>query len=303
MENPPVPIELHQRIRLPRVDVQAGQNRVLLVVVALIEFAVASVAYALSLDRWYKAETLLVPAEQKQAPEIAGAFGALAGLAGISVGGRGNAEALAVLTSRDFARGFIEDENLLTVFFAKQWDAAQKRWKDEDPEQWPDMREAVRYFKESVLSVQENDKTGMVALAVEWKNPEIASQWADGLVKRLNDHMRADALAEAQANVEFLQSELASTSLVVLDQAIGRLLERELQKVMLAKGNEEFAFRVIDTAEVPTNPSKPRRRLIVMLAVVLGGALAVFIVFLRHLVRTQRTTTGGAQTTAESRQG
>ena len=266
-------------------------------------FAVASVAYALTLTHWFKAEVLLAPAEQKAVPDIGGSFGALVGLAGISVGGRGNAEALAVLSSRDFARGFIEDESLLTVFFADRWDVEQNLWKDEDPEQWPDLREAVKYFDENILSVQEDEKTGLVTLVIEWTNPELAGQWADDLVKRLNDHMRADALAEAQTNVGFLQRELASTSLVALDQSIGRLLESELQKLMLAKGNEEFAFRVIDSAEVPKRPSKPRRRLIVLLAVVLGGALSVFVVFLRHLVKSQRSDTveGTAVTALGSR--
>lgn len=49
-----------------------------------------------------------------------------------------------------------------------------------------------------------------------------------------------------------------NTNLVALQQAIGRLLENELQKLVLARGNEEFAFRVIDTAVAPRK--KPRKK-------------------------------------------
>ena len=51
-----------------------------------------------------------------------------------------------------------------------------------------------------------------------------------------------------------------------------------MQKLMLARGNSEYAFRIIDRAEVPRAPSKPRVTLIVVVATVFGGMLSVFVV-------------------------
>ena len=72
--------------------------------------------------------------------------------------------------------------------------------------------------------------------------------------------------------------------MVALQQSIGRLLESELQKLMLARGNDEFAFRIVDSAQAPRVRFKPRRTLIVIGATFLGGMVAVLFVFARRAV-------------------
>jgi uncharacterized protein involved in exopolysaccharide biosynthesis len=136
-----------------------------------------------------------------------------------------------------------------------------------------------------VRKVDEESSTGLVTLSIDWRDPELAASWANLLAVRLNDHMRQRALAEAEANVKYLRHEFETTPIVALQQSISSLLENEMQKLMLARGNAEFAFRVIDRAEVPRVESKPRRVLIVVLATFLGGMLSVFVVFIRDVVR------------------
>jgi uncharacterized protein involved in exopolysaccharide biosynthesis len=260
-------------------------NKWIVVAVTAI-FAVASIVYALTLTHWYRSEVLLAPAdEQVMNTGVMGQLGSLAGLAGISVGGGGSAEALAVLSSRDFTRAFVEEQNLVPILFADKWDAENETWLDEDPERWPDVEDAVVYFGNSLRAISEDRQTGLVTVAVEWTDPDLAAQWVTLLVERLNDYTRAQALKEAQANIEYLQAELAATSTFALQQAIGNLLEREHQKLMLARGNDEFSFRVIDSAIVPDSPSRPNRRLMVIVATLFGGLIAVFLVLARQFVR------------------
>ncbi len=236
-------------------------------------------AYALLATERFRAEVLLAPAEEKSLPAIAGQLGSLASFAGISVGGGESVEPIAVLRSRDFARSFIEDLDLLPVLLRDEWDAVAGTWKDSDPEKWPDVRDAVKYFDENVRTVSEDRKSGLVTLSVEWTDPIIAAEWAALLVRRLNERMRGQALAEAERNVRYLREEMAATSVVSLQQSIGRLLETELQKLMLAKGNEEFAFRVIDPASPPKRRSHPKRALTVVAAFLMGAFLSVIWVF------------------------
>ena len=251
-------------------------------------FAVASVVYALVQTEWYRAEVLLAPADERSTQGLGGQLGGLAALAGVSVGGGGSAEAIAVLESREFARAFIEDFDLVPVFFHEDWDAANGVWLGEDPEKWPEIRDAIKYFHENVLNVSESRDSGLVTLAIEWTDPEVAAEWARELVIRLNERLRERALKEAETNVAFLQAELGQTSVVTLQQSIGRLLESELQKLMLARGNEEFAFRVIDAASSPKERVRPKRALIAVVGTMLGGMLAVFGVFLLHPLRSEQ---------------
>jgi uncharacterized protein involved in exopolysaccharide biosynthesis len=61
----------------------------------------------------------------------------------------------------------------------------------------PDVRDAVKYFHKRVLKVSEEGSTGLVTLAIEWTDPDIAAEWASLLVRRLNDRLRERALQEA----------------------------------------------------------------------------------------------------------
>jgi uncharacterized protein involved in exopolysaccharide biosynthesis len=248
-------------------------------------FAAAGVAYALLATEWYRANAVLAPAEKKTMPDLLGSLGGLASLAGVSIGGGGSEEPLAVLRSREFTTQFIEDLNLTTVLLADKWDADEKRWKASDPEDWPDVRDAVTYFDKYVRSAALDKKTGMVTLTIRWKDPVVAADWANLLVTRLNDRMRARALADATRNVQYLQSEIANTSVVSLQQSIGRVLETEMQRLMLARGNPEFAFRVIDPAKPPRKRSEPQRVRVVVMSTILGFAVSIAMILIVPAIR------------------
>jgi len=258
----------------------------------LLAFFVASVAYAFVATEWYRAEVLLAPAKDTGVPALGGELGGLAALAGVNVGTSDSTEPLAILKSRAFARSFIEEKNLLPVLMAEEWDASAQQWSGVDPADWPDIRDGVEYFHEEVLEVRDERQTGLVTLSVLWTDSDTAAVWANELAQRLNREMRDDALAEAETNIEYLRSELKKTNVVMLQQSIGRLLETELQKVMLARGNEEFAFQVIDAAVPPKDPFRPRQALIVVFFTMLGGGLASLYVVLVYFLRPSKATEG-----------
>ena len=120
----------------------------------------------------------------------------------------------------------------------------------------------------------------------------MAAQWANLLVDRVNDIMRARALAQSQSNVEYLKQELTSASVVTMQQSIGRVLESELQKLLLAKEDKDFAFKIIDHAEAPRHRYWPKRALVVAGATVLGFIAAAFFVVYRHVLRRDRSADG-----------
>ncbi len=238
-------------------------------------FAIVGLTYALFATEWYRAEVVLAPVDEKSRLGLANQLGGLASLAGIGTGADANVEPVAVLGSREFARELVEDLNLSVVFFADEWNPSEKRWRAGNPGEWPDVRDAVIYFDEEVRRVRQDRRTGLVTLTIDWTDPEMASQWANLLVKRVNDKMRARALIESERNVRYLQKEMASTKVVSLQQSIGRLLESESEKLMLARGNEEFSFHVVDRAEPPKYRENPKRVLIVLLFAIAGGFVSL----------------------------
>jgi uncharacterized protein involved in exopolysaccharide biosynthesis len=248
-------------------------------------FGLLAAVYSLLATEWYKAEAVLMPVGAKRGQGFTSQLediGLLAGLAGVGIGGTHTAEPIGVLKSRDFARQFIEQQQLLHVLLADDWDARRGRWKESDPRRQPDIRDAIDYLDKRVLLVTEDKKTGLVTVAIEWKDAAVAASWVNMIVDRLNDQMRSRASAEAEANVAYLQKVLADNNLVEVKLAISKLLETELQKAMVARGDKQYAFRVVDHADVPKRRSWPKRRVIVAIGILAGGLAGLAAVFLRE---------------------
>lgn len=249
--------------------------------------ATVAITYVLLATEVYRAEMLLAPAGEgstQGSPSQLGALAGIASLAGFSVGGGGNAVPLAVLQSRAFIQEFIEERGLMPILFADRWDEERRRWIVDEIAEAPDVRDGVKLVLEGVLTVSEETATGLVELNVDWTDPELASDWANDLVARLNDRMRQHAQMDAQRNVDYLKEQLGSSSLVTLQQSIGRLLETEMQNLMLARGNEEFAFRVIDPAQVPKDRIAPDRMRVLAIAVIAGSILSLLLIAIHHLL-------------------
>jgi uncharacterized protein involved in exopolysaccharide biosynthesis len=232
-------------------------------------------AYAFLATPWYRAQASLLPVEDKSAQRLLGQLGGLSGLASIAgiTPSAGNTEPLAALSSSDFARSFIEAQNLLPILFAEKWDATTGKWKA-NVRETPDLTDAVVYFEKNVRRVGEDRKTGLIILTVEWKDPTVAASWANAMTHQINARMRARAITDAESSIAYLRSELQATTQVSLQQSISRLLESQMQNLMVARGNEEFAFRVIDTAHAPKERFKPQRTLLILGAALIGAFVA-----------------------------
>ena len=251
-----------------------------------------AVAYALYAPEVFKAETLLAPAQEEKsgASSALGQFGGLAAMAGISIPSDSNVEqVVATLNSRKFLRTYINQNKLLPILFDEIWDADNQAWMVPSAEDEPTEQKAIESFK-AYLSVDEDKKSGLITLSISWKDPEVAAQWANDLVKQLNEQLREQAIADSRKRVGYLEQELAKITLQDMRAVLYNLLESEKQKAMLANVNEDFALEVIDPAVAPETREKPKRKLIVALGGVCGGFLGIFAVFFAQFLRKLKST-------------
>lgn len=248
-------------------------------------FSVSAVVYALLATEWYRAEALVAPVEQEQSLRLGAAGAGLAALAGISLNNQESAKPLEVLRSRAFIASFLKEGGRAGEVARLSGAAGKARSGGLASRPEEDLRKAVIYFRENKLRVTEEPRRGVVTVSVEWTDPDTASIWANRLIEGLNSHMREKASAEAETNISFLSKELASTGLITLQQSIGRLLENELQKLMMARGAEEYALRIIDPAEPPIYRTRPRRAVIVIAATLLGLMLSASSVLVADHLR------------------
>lgn len=257
--------------------------RVLFVVVA---FLALGIAYVVVTPKWYRAEVALMVRETASGLGIAGQLsqlGGLAGMVGLPSQARGR-EPLAVLRSNGFVSDFINENKLLPKLFADKWDDVLGNWQPglESP---PDVRDGVAYFEDSVRTITEDKRTGAVYLTIEWTDPALAARWANQMATAINEEMSRRALREAEASIAYLQAQLEVSEVVAVQQSVGRLLESEMQKVMLARATDDFAFRVIDSAVAPKKPVRPKMALVVLSFGMIGTMLALLSVWIEVLFR------------------
>jgi uncharacterized protein involved in exopolysaccharide biosynthesis len=209
-------------------------------------------------------------------------LGGLASLAGVSLSGDPRKyESLAVLQSDEMTQRYIKSHDLLPILYKRKWNAGSNSWKVSDPTKIPTPWKANKYFKEKIRNVTTDAKTGLSTLTIKWKDPAVAAVWANDLVKLTNDYMRAEAISESERNIAYLNEQALKTDALGAKQAIYYLLQTEINKLMLARGNESFALKVLDPAHPPEEYSSPKK-LTWILAGSFGGLfLSLVVVFTR----------------------
>jgi uncharacterized protein involved in exopolysaccharide biosynthesis len=186
-----------------------------------------------------------------------------------------------VLQSGALTEDYIQKNNLLPVLFYKQWDAQARRWKPTTKEKVPTLWKANEFFRKSVRKIVTDTKTGIVNMTITWTDPELAAEWANGLVKLTNDYLRNTAIQQSDRNIDYLTQQAAKTDVVGVRQAIYAILQTEINKEMLARGNDEYAFKVLDPAQAPERPSSFGAIALIAAGMVGGMMLSVIIVFSR----------------------
>ncbi len=188
-----------------------------------------------------------------------------------------NHESIAVLKSDAFTREFIARHGLIEPLFK------DKRKADDDP---PTMGDALDLFNKEVRSISV-DGLGLVTMRIAWTDRQLAAQWANAMVKEVNERLRLRAITEAEQSIGFLNAELQKTRVTELKSAIYRSIEAQINAIMIANIKKEFAFKVIDPARVPDEHKnvRPRKRMIVISSVMLSSLFGVALIFLMTLIR------------------
>ena len=251
--------------------------------------ALAMIAAAVAAALWtpqYKATAVVSPVASTPGNGSGGGaggalsqLGGLASLAGLGVSGdsRKN-ESLAVLKSEELTERYIQQNGLLPVLYSRLWDPVRGVWTENKPGKVPTLWTANRMFAGSIREITMDPKTSLVTLTINWKDPKAAAKWANGLVAMANDYLKSKALAESERNMAFLNAEAAKTDVVPIRQAIYSLLQNEINKEMLARGSDEYAFKILDPAIAPERPVSPRAA--IWIAGALFGSLALCVLAL-----------------------
>ena len=272
----------------------AGRFRKFIATV-VIAFTGASIAAAFLSTPVYRATVVLLPAESGSSmaglSSMLGDIGNIASLVGIgSSGDQNTIEAVALLRSRKFTESFIQQNKLLPVLYASQWDAETATWRKSWLSSEPTLYDGYRLFSRKIRRVSEDKKTGLVTLEIDWKDAVEGARWANDMVRRVNEDMRQRAIAESDASIALLTDELKSAPSLELQEAVARTIETHVKARALAKVRPDYAFRVIDPGK-PADPDAfitPQRGLYVISGPLIGLMFGLFLVLSWDFIRRQQ---------------
>lgn len=133
----------------------------------------------------------------------------------------------------------------------------------------PSLQESYLIYKDT-LKIFYEDENGFVQISMSNKSPLIAKRWVDIIIKEINKEMKLIELTKANNSINFLSEYSKSTNIQSLEKAISKLMEAQMQTLMMANANDDFVFEIIDNPIVPEEKSFPYRILITISGTLLG---------------------------------
>lgn len=255
-------------------------------------FAVIALSLALILPKEYRATILVSPVSANDASgKLAGLANAVPGVSsiasmfGISSHSGDAAKDVATLESQILTRKFITANDLMPILFAKSWNAKTNSWRVTSRSKTPTLWKANLLFKKKVRTVALDEKTGLIKMSIVWSKPELAANWANGLVAMANEYLRTRAIKRADREIKYLGDEAQKTSDVTVRRGIYEIMQQEIANEMVARGQRQYAMRVIDPAFAPEVAASPRPILWTLSGLIGGFLLSCGWVMLRATQR------------------
>ena len=259
-------------------------------------FAIGSVVYSLSLNDYYKSESIFL-ARSASGNQGLSQYSGLAAMAGITLpsssGEDKAAQMMELIKSRKFVKHLMTFENILPsilaaksynnstqelLFNQKLYESETKTWKNK---LIPSYLEAHSAYL-NMLSIRQDKKTGFIYINIEHISPVFAKDFLELIIRESNELLRKKDMEESKQGLEYLTSELSKTPFVEIKESINALIEVQLETQMLAQINQDYILIEIEPPFIPEQKSKPSRNFICVTGTMLGGMLSVLIVLIRH---------------------
>jgi hypothetical protein len=189
---------------------------------------------------------------------------------------------LARLRSRSFTMHFLDTHNIYRHFYPQHWSEERQAWRDGFT---PDRGEIFTRFRDEVRSIEVDEETDIVTVAMRWPEPVLPRDLANLYVQTFNEYMRGRTMDEVARKQAFLEEKLRQSDLVDIQQSIYRLIEAQTAIAMLANAREEYVLEVIDPAARPYRSVTMSRKKKTVIGAVVGLLLACFAVLAFTLIR------------------
>jgi uncharacterized protein involved in exopolysaccharide biosynthesis len=258
-----------------------------LITVFMLGGLVIGITLILVLPRLYRAQTTVITVQtDNPAAAQTGVARSLASIVGVGLQQDNvREEALALLRSDRLTWEFLTTHNLLGLL-------TEGEEISED-----DLRAfVVDRFKNGILSVQDDRRTGLITVSMLWRDRHQAAEWANAYVRLADDELRSQTLKDSERTLDLLEVELEQTNVIEIQNAINRFYETQLQRMLFARARDAFALRTIDPAiaRAEGDTAAPNKPLILASALILGTLAGLVLAVMRETSTRRFQSSAGA---------
>ena len=283
-----------------------NKNRVKIFILTLVVTSLA-VIYALSIPNSYKSQTILVP--QTEAKPSLGGLSALAGMAGVDLGGSGQIDAATsfetILKDYSFEQYMIEKYNLIDKFtlkqenlvFALSFDGFYNMFhfessEDSVNEDSVNIEEKTYSTYQKILttlSISTDKKSGLITLSAESIDKFLSKELVEIYLVELTNYLRKTEMQNVDKQIKFYKNEFNNIADISIKTQLGNLAAGLLQKKVLAEANEYYNVKQLTKPQVAyiRDKTKPKRSLIVIVSFITSIILGIFAVFFLEFIRSE----------------
>lgn len=265
---------------------------------------VIALVFLLSKPNEYETGIALAPQSQAKSSSLGG-LSALAGMAGIDIGGGsdvGTADYLStILKDYKFNVMIIEKYGLDTridgddknyVFalgFRGFFDLFSFKEDNSDKNRETILFETTAKL-EKMLVFASDKKSGVMTLSAQSPDRFFAKELVQIYLKEMTDYLRILDMQDTEQKIAFYREEMAKKDDVELKKSLATLVSSLIQKSVLAKSSEFYLVKPITLPEVSNSKdkTKPKRGLILVVTLVTSLILGVFGAFFYEFLQNSK---------------
>ncbi len=216
------------------------RRRILIAVFTAVA-AVAAVGVSLLLKNYYAAKATVLPVSSDSSSMLS-QYAGLASMAGISLpGGKEGSptqKIAAILNSRMLAERIIADKNLIPVLVEKP---------DKVKPPLTPAGVALEAFQKEVFSVANDEKSGLISISVELKDPVLAADTANYAVSLLERILNEKALTVSKKNRRMMESQITEQELKVKELQNKLTSFQQSSGILIPQGQIEQSMTLYST--------------------------------------------------------
>lgn len=277
-----------------------------LIIVGTILSACLSVVVAINQPNTYTTQVFLSPVSKSDSgglANIAGQFGGLASLAGVSLGGAEGSDvdaALEFMASRGFLQEFINHRELMPELLAlESWDKDTKKpiydldiynpesktWTRKPPTGKSAIPTAWEGYEKLSAQINAIDltKKGLIELNVTTVSPDLSVKLTNWLIEDINEFWRAKDTKEAEEVIEYLKDQALKTNVSELRSVFYELIADQTRTKLLSSVGDYHLLKPLSPVVYPEEKSGPSRALICVGITFFGGLLSLIVAFVLTL--------------------